>query len=69
MRPHSIRSLLGIAAVLVAAVVVALAFGVSTHSPTAQAQAADDDPRLINITNLDQLNAIRFDPDGDGTPS
>ena len=67
MRPHSIRSLLGIAAVLVAAVVVALAFGVSTHSPTAQAQAAGDDPRLINITNLDQLNAIRWDPDGDGT--
>ena len=69
MRPHSIRSLLGISAVLVAAVVVALAFGVSTHSPTAQAQAADDDPRLINITNLDQLDAVRYDPDGDGTPS
>ena len=69
MKAHSIRSLLGIAAVLAAAVVVALAFGVSTHSPTALAQAADDDPRLIDITTLEQLNAIRYDPDGDGTSS
>ena len=67
MRPHSIRGLLGIVAVLVATLAVALAFGVSTDSPTAQAQPADDDPRLINITNLEQLNAVRYDPDGDGT--
>ena len=69
MKAHSIRSLLGIAAVLAAAVVVALAFGVSTHSPAAQAQAVNDDPRLIDITTLEQLNAVRWDPDGDGTPS
>ena len=69
MRPHSIRGLLGIAAVLVAALVIAVAFGVSTHSPTAQAQAVDDAPRLINITTLEQLNAIRWDLDGDGSPS
>ena len=68
MRPHSIRGLLGIAAVLVAALVVALAFGVSTQSPTAQAQAVDDDPRLINITTLEQLNAFRWDLNGAGTP-
>ena len=35
MRPHSIRGLLGIVAVLVATLAVALAFGVSTLSPTA----------------------------------
>ena len=29
----------------------------------------DDDPRLIDITTLEQLNAVRWDPDGDGTPS
>ena len=71
MRPHSIRGLLGIAAVLVAALVVALAFGVSTQSPTAQAQAPGgdydtDDDGLIEINNLEQLDAIRYDLDGDG---
>ena len=43
MKSHSIPSLLGIAAVLIAALVVAIAFGVATDSPTAQAQATDDD--------------------------
>ena len=38
MKSHSIPSLLGIAAVLIAALVVAIAFGVATDSPTAQAQ-------------------------------
>ena len=38
MKSHSIPSLLGIAAVLIAALVVAVAFGVATDSPTAQAQ-------------------------------
>ena len=66
MKSHSLPSLLGIAAVLIAALVVAIAFGVSTDSPTAQAQAADDDPNLINITTADQLDAVRYDEDGDG---
>ena len=42
MKSHSIPSLLGIAAVLIAALVVAIAFGVATDSPTAQAQATID---------------------------
>ena len=33
------------------------------------AQPATDDANLINIDNLEQLNAIRYDLDGDGTPS
>ena len=71
MRPHSIRGLLGIVAVLVATLAVALAFGVSTLSPTAQAQAQEidydtDDDGLIEINNLEQLDAIRYDLDGDG---
>ena len=66
MKSHSISSLLSIAAVLMAALVVAIAFGVSTDSPTAQAQAADDDPNLINITSAAQLDAVRYDEDGDG---
>ena len=28
-----------------------------------------DDPTLINITNLEQLDAMRYDLDGDGTPT
>ena len=70
MKSHSIPSLLSIAAVLMAALVVAIAFGVSTDSPTAQAQAqaqaADDDPNLINITSPAQLDAVRYDEDGNG---
>ena len=66
MKSHSIPSLLSIAAVLMAALVVAIAFGVSTDSPTAQAQAADDDPNLINITSAAQLDAVRYDEDGNG---
>ena len=31
-------------------------------------QAQPDNPRLINITHLEQLNAMRYDSDGDGTP-
>ena len=31
--------------------------------------AQSDDPTLISITNLEQLNAIRYDLDGDGRPS
>ena len=30
--------------------------------------AQSDDPNLINITNLEQLNAIRFDTNGNGAP-
>ena len=68
MKSHSIPSLLGIAAVLIAALVVAIAFGVSTDSPTAQAQAADGMTmtNLINITNATQLDAVRYDENGDG---
>ena len=65
MKSHSIPSLLGIAAVLIAALVVAIAFGVATDSHTAQA-ASHDDPTLINITTAAQLNAVRYDNDGDG---
>ena len=32
-------------------------------------QAQSDDPQLINITTLEQLNAIRYDLDGNGTPT
>ena len=42
MKSHSIPSLLGIAAVLIAALVVAIAFGVATDSPVAQAQTLMD---------------------------
>ena len=31
-------------------------------------RAQSDDPNLINITNLEQLNAIRFDTNGNGAP-
>ena len=65
MKSHSIPSLLGIAAVLIAALVVAIAFGVATDSHTAQAKSHDD-PTLINITSDTQLNAIRYDDNGDG---
>ena len=67
MKSHSIPSLLGIAAVLIAALVVAVAFGVATDSPTAQAQTPDD-PNLINITTPLQLYAVRYDETGDGRP-
>ena len=30
---------------------------------------AQDDATLINVTTLQQLNAIRYDLDGDGTPT
>ena len=49
MKSHSIPSLLGIAAVLIAALVVAIAFGVATDSPTAQAQALHSNPVLDRI--------------------
>ena len=63
MKSHSIPSLLGIAAVLIAALVVAIAFGVATDSPTAQAQATEvdydtDDDGLIEITTKGQLAVI-----------
>ena len=63
MKSHSIPSLLGIAAVLIAALVVAVAFGVATDSPTAQAQTATidydtDDDGLIEITKKEQLAVI-----------
>ena len=32
-------------------------------------QAQTDDPALINITNLEQLDAMRYDLDGDGLPT
>ena len=32
-------------------------------------QAQTDDPTLINITNLEQLDAMRYDLDGDGLPT
>ena len=35
----------------------------------AQLHAQDDDATLINVTNLEQLNAIRHDVDGDGSPT
>ncbi len=62
MKSHSIPSLLGIAAVLIAALVVAIAFGVATDSPTAQAQTMvdydTDDDGLIEITKKEQLAVI-----------
>ena len=67
MKSHPVPSLLGLAAVLVAALVVAVAFGVSTGSPAAQAQA--DDPNLINITTQAQLDALRHDADANGVPT
>ena len=72
MKSHPIPSLLSIAAVLAAALVVAIAFGVSTGSPAAQAQAtyvdydADGD-NLIEIKTRAQLDAVRYDLDGNGT--
>ena len=35
----------------------------------AQLHAQDDDASLINVTTLDQLNAIRYDLDGNGSPT
>ena len=32
-------------------------------------QAQTDDPALINITTLEQLHVLRYDLDGNGTPS
>ena len=61
MKSHSLPSLLGIAALIVAALVVALAFGVSTGPPTAHAQDTDAET-LIDITTAAQLNAIRYRP-------
>ena len=70
MKSHSLPSLLGIAAVLVAALVVAIAFGVSTGSPTAHAQATvdydTDDDGLIEIKSRAQLEAVALDPGGTG---
>ena len=34
-----------------------------------QLHAQDDDASLINVTTLDQLNAIRYDLDGNGSPT
>ena len=42
-----------------------------TQRQTAAAQVVDydlDDDNLIDITNLHQLNALRYDPDGNGLP-
>ena len=65
MKSHSIPSLLGIAAVLIAALVVAVAFGVATDSPTAQAQTMvdydTDDDGLIDVKTPAQLAAITLD--------
>ena len=72
MKAHPIPSILSIAAVIVAALVVAVAFGVSTGSPTAQAQTTDydtDDDGLIEISNRAQLDAVRHDLDGNGQPA
>ena len=71
MKSHSIPSLLGIAAVLVAALVVAIAFGVATDSPAAQAQTPmvdydTDGDGLIEIKTPAQLAAVALDPGGDG---
>ena len=72
MKSHSIPSLLGIAAVLVAALVVAIAFGISTDSQTAQAQGATtidydvDGDTLIDVKTREQLEAITLDSSGTG---
>ena len=72
MKAHPIPSILSIAAVIVAALVVAVAFGVSTGSPAAQAQTTPvdydtDDDGLIEISNRAQLDAVRYDLSGSGT--
>lgn len=44
-------------------------FGAATEWPTIRARDLDDDnDGLIEIGNLAQLDAIRYDPDGNGTP-
>ena len=73
MKAHPIPSILSIAAVIVAALVVAVAFGVSTGSPAAQAQTTPvdydtDNDGLIEINNRDQLDAVRYDLNGNGDP-
>ena len=55
-------------AVVSAAFVIAVAFGVPMISPTAQAASHGDDPNLINVTSQAQLDAIRYDLDGNGVP-
>ena len=64
MKSHSIPSLLGIAAVLIAALVVAIAFGVATDSPTAQAQGQTQSTttmrRADQTSPAAQLDAVRL---------
>ena len=71
IRSRPTPTLFGIAAVLAAALVTATVFGVSTDWPTAQAQQTNDYDQnnngLIDITNLAQLDAVRYDLDGDGS--
>ena len=38
------------------------------HTPDAAASLDKDSDRLIEVSSLEQLNAIRYDLDGDGTP-
>lgn len=59
MRPHSLPSLLGLAAIAAAALVVALALGVASNVPAAQAASHDDDT-LINVTTADQFAVIQI---------
>ena len=71
MKSHPLPSLLSIAAVLVAALVVAIAFGVSTDSQTAQAQTPTvdydtDGDTLIEVRTAAQLAAIAEDSSGAG---
>ena len=46
-------------------IIIALWLGIGQLA----AQAPADDPRLINITTLEQLDAIRHDLDGNGEPT
>ena len=40
----------------------------TAHSQTANGRYDSDSDRLIEVSNLEQLNAIRYDSDGDGSP-
>ena len=67
MSPRASRFFLALAALALVAFVLILA----SRAGAAQAQAANgkydtDGDGLIEISNLEQLDAIRYDPDGDG---
>ena len=62
-KPRALIPLLLIAALLIAAA----SYGIAT-SQSPNGQHDTDGDRLIEISNLEQLNAIRYDLDGDGMP-